>query len=106
MKKLLHFSLEDLYILILLDEGCTTGQAGKKLFITQPAVSQRLKRFETFFDIKLHDKMGRGIGLNVEGKRMAKAAREAMKILEEAVPGYSPVTPKPQPISTSTPFFI
>ena len=37
------------------------SQAADKLFITQPAVSKRIKNLEDEFDVTLFDTVGRGI---------------------------------------------
>ena len=48
----------------------TTGsftEAGRKLFLSQSAVSQRIKALETFLGVKLFDRMGKKIHLTSEG---------------------------------------
>ncbi|RLB84247.1 MAG: LysR family transcriptional regulator [Deltaproteobacteria bacterium] len=53
--------------------SCT--KAAEQLFVTQPAVTSQLKRFEDWCDLKLFKKKGRNIYLTEEGKLVYEQAK-------------------------------
>lgn len=57
--------------------------AAKKLFITQPAVSQHVNALEKELGVKLFMRRGRGIVLTDEGRFLQKKTEELMKTLED-----------------------
>lgn len=57
--------------------------AAKKLFITQPAVSQHIHALEKELGVKLFMRRGRGIALTDEGKYLKKKTEELMQTLQD-----------------------
>lgn len=82
--KLLDFNIADLYMLTLLRDGLTVTQCAKAMHLTQPAVSQRMKKF-TLLAICLHERDGRSVKLNEAGLKLAEASAEALAILAKAI---------------------
>ena len=86
MRLLLRFSIEDLYLLVLLNQGLTISLCAKKLYISQPAISQKLKRLRDVLDCPLHEASGRTARLTDEGKKLAEATLLALQILDAGLP--------------------
>ena len=75
-------SLDDLFLLRLLSEGFTITDSAKKLGLTQPAASQRLRKMEQAFQMSIVKKVGRHISLTKEGVDLCNKAISALAILE------------------------
>jgi DNA-binding transcriptional LysR family regulator len=75
-------SVDDLLILSLLGEQeLSVTAAAEALSLTQPAVTQRLRKMEDIFGEKLTARKGRGIELTPYGKTMALRAKNALAAL-------------------------
>ncbi|MDA9951307.1 LysR family transcriptional regulator [Oligoflexaceae bacterium] len=77
--------MDDLYLLRLLLEGHTLTSAAGALGLTQPAASQRVKKIETAFSLKLVMKMGRNVKLTTEGIDLCNKAIASIALLEEKI---------------------
>jgi DNA-binding transcriptional LysR family regulator len=99
MHQLRLLSVDDLMILRGLHEGLSVTSIGHKLGLSQPAITQRIRKMEDAFSVKLLEKEGRGVKLSAEGKVVAQKAISALAILETA-PGK--VDPSP-PVTTAEP---
>lgn len=75
-------SLDDLFLLRFLSEGFTITDSAKKLGLTQPAASQRLRKMEQAFQMSIVKKVGRQISLTKEGVDLCNKAISALAILE------------------------
>ncbi len=77
--------LRDLELLEALEQYGTLTAAAEHLFVSQPALSQRLVRLEKCLGTKLFDRVGRGLVVNPAGKRMLQAARVTLHELRDAM---------------------
>jgi len=76
----MKYTLHQLEVFLeIVDKGSIT-KAAESLFLTQPAVSIQLKKFQSQFPIPLIEIIGRKVYVTTFGKEIAQAAR---KILEE-----------------------
>lgn len=76
----MDFTLHQLKIFIKLVEYQSVTKAAEELFLTQPAVSIQLKKFQNQFDIPLTEVVGRQLYITDFGKEVALSAQ---KILDE-----------------------
>ncbi|MFD7984818.1 LysR family transcriptional regulator [Kitasatospora indigofera] len=77
----------DLRDLELLDTVADTGSltaAAERLYVSQPALSQRLTRMEERLGVQLFDRQGRRLVPNAAGRRMLLAARQVIAELASA----------------------
>jgi DNA-binding transcriptional LysR family regulator len=58
------------------------SQAAERLFITQPAVSKRLRQLEQSLDSRLIDRQGKRIHLTQSGRALLPRARQILKELD------------------------
>ena len=58
-------------------------KAARKLFITQPAVSQQIKALENTYGIKLFDRTGKKIQLTDEGKALSSKINVLLNELKD-----------------------
>lgn len=68
------------YILAIVDSGGNLTKAAEKMFISQPALSQILKKVETECDVTLFDRGSNPMRLTRAGERYARAARAMLDI--------------------------
>ncbi len=74
---------EDLAILIrVVDAGGVTRTA-EALYLTQPAVTQRLRRLERALGARVVERTGRTLGLTDAGRAILPLARQALQILAQ-----------------------
>lgn len=78
--------IDDLFILGILAEGQTMSGVAKILNLTQPAISQRVKKIKSFLNCEILAKKGVSCVLTARGMEIAKAAREAVILLDRTVP--------------------
>lgn len=83
MHQLRLLNVDDFMILRGLHEGLSVTSVGHKLGLSQPAITQRIRKMEDVFSIKLLEKEGRGVKLSQEGRRIALKALSALEILEQ-----------------------
>ncbi|CAL2088634.1 LysR family transcriptional regulator [Tenacibaculum sp. 190524A05c] len=76
----MHYTLHQLEIFRKIVELKSVTKAAEELFLTQPAVSIQLKKFQDQFQIPLFEVVGRRIYITEFGEEIATAAE---KILEE-----------------------
>lgn len=74
------------FLKVLYEEKNIT-KAAEKLFVSQPALSYRLKQLEEEFDMKLFFKRKRGIEFTSEGEYLAKYANDMLKQLQQTKDG-------------------
>lgn len=85
MEKLRFLDIEDLYLLILLSTGIPVSEVAKAMHVTQPAVSQRLKKMNDHLPFKIQIKVGRFVKMTEKGKLLAEAAKSCVDILENVI---------------------
>src|SRR5689334_372426 len=81
----MEIDLRDLELLEALDQHQTLTAAASHLFVSQPALSQRLLRLEQRLGTPLFERLGRRLVANPAGTRMLRGARVALHELRDAV---------------------
>lgn len=81
MNSLRHLNLDDLFLLRMLLEGGTLTATAAQLGLTQPAVTQRIRKIERVFERKLFARSGRGVRLTSEGHAVCNAAAASLALL-------------------------
>jgi DNA-binding transcriptional LysR family regulator len=81
----MNFDLELLRSFIVLAEEGHVGRAARRLFISQPALSKRIRRIEDVFGTKLVRAEGRGLALTPAGVALAEAATAIVQSIDSAV---------------------
>jgi len=76
--------LRDLQLLHATAETGSLTAAAARLYVSQPALSQRLTRLEDRLGMPLFDRKGRRMVPNAAGRRMLVAARQVLAELESA----------------------
>lgn len=61
------------------------SKAGQELFVTQAAVSQKLRQLESELDCKLFTRKGRDMVLTTEGKRLHEKVSQAFGLIVEGL---------------------
>jgi DNA-binding transcriptional LysR family regulator len=82
---------DDLAMLIRVMDAGSVTRAAEGLFISQPAVTHRLRRLERTLGTKLVERRGRGLGLTDAGRAILPLARRALNALEEIPTAISEV---------------
>jgi DNA-binding MarR family transcriptional regulator len=83
IETLRFMSIDDLLILTLLNKpSMSVTAAANTLCLTQPAVTQRLRKMEDIFGEKITKKRGRSIELTTFGKQIAQRAQRALGVLQ------------------------
>lgn len=72
-------NLNQLRVFCQVAESKTLTKAAEKLFISQPAVTAQMKRFEDYCNLKLFKKRGSKIYLTEEGKTLHEYARKVFE---------------------------
>lgn len=81
----MDLDIRDLELIEALERHQTLTAAANHLFVSQPALSQRLLRLEQRLGAPLFERRGRRIVANAAGARMLRAARVALSELRDAV---------------------
>lgn len=76
-------TFEQLVIFVATAERQHLTQAANALRLTPSAVSASIKALETFYAVKLFDRVGRGIQLTREGRVLLKEAKETLARVKE-----------------------
>lgn len=84
MHQLRLLNVDDFMILSALREGLTVTKIGQRLGLSQPAITQRIRKMEEAFGQKILEKDGRGIKLSTNGQRIAQQAIEALSAFENS----------------------
>jgi DNA-binding transcriptional LysR family regulator len=81
--QLRFLSVDDLLILMHLSQsGLSVTEVAGKLKLTQPAVTQRIRKMEDAFGQKIIERKGRGIQLTHFGLEQAERATAALMALQ------------------------
>lgn len=84
-KHLKAFDFDDLVILALLYDNHTGTECGVILNITQPAVSQRMKKMTAVLSFPIFNPDGKRVVLTPKGRVLASACKVAIKIITESI---------------------
>ncbi len=79
--ELRYLSFDDLFILSCLKDGFTVTECAGQLGLTQPAISQRVRKLEQVFKFDLMQKQGRKSILTQDGLHLASRAKDAISLL-------------------------
>jgi DNA-binding transcriptional LysR family regulator len=80
-KKLRMLDIDDLILLQHLLRGGRPSTGAALLGLTPPAVSHRLRKIEDVFEIKLFDRIGSKLSLNLAGKALSEKADRALLLM-------------------------
>lgn len=58
--------------------------AADELFLTQPAISSQIRRFEVFYGVRLFERFGRSIQLTGQGRALFSYATKVFDLIQEA----------------------
>jgi DNA-binding transcriptional LysR family regulator len=86
--RLLDF--DDLYLLRHLLEGQTLAATARRLGLTQPAVTQRVRKIERVFEGAILERVGRNVRLTPEGRAVCAKAASALSLMD--TPDTTPET--------------
>jgi DNA-binding transcriptional LysR family regulator len=81
MNRLRLLGFDDLFLLRLLLEGSTITSTARQLALTQPAVSQRMRKIEGIFRCRLTSRTGRRVRLTDEGRALCNRAAAALALM-------------------------
>ena len=79
----MNYTLHQLEIFLKIAELKSVTKASEALYLTQPAVSIQLKKFQDQFKIPLFEVVGRRIYITKFGKEIVEAGEKIMKELKE-----------------------
>lgn len=72
-------TISELQLLTVLSQEMNMRKAAERLFVTQPALSQRLQNIEKDWGTPLFIRSQRGLSLTAAGELVTKFARETLK---------------------------
>jgi len=78
----MNFTLNQLRIFLQITKSQSITKAAEELFLTQPAVSIQLKKFQEQFSIPLTEVIGRRLFITDFGKEIAKAVEKILSEIE------------------------
>lgn len=79
----MNYTINQLRIFLKVTEHSSITKASEALFMTQPAVSIQLKKFQEQFSVPLTEQIGREIHITEFGYEIADVARNALNELNE-----------------------
>jgi len=80
-KRLRMLDIDDLILLQHLLAGGRPSTGAALLGLTPPAVSHRLRKIEDVFEIKLFERKGARLQLNIEGRALSEKASQALLLM-------------------------
>ena len=86
MKQLRGLDVDDMLLLCCLQDGLTVTQTGKALNVTQPAISQRIRKMECLLGFEILQRNGRSKALTLEALGVAYACKQALESILRALP--------------------
>lgn len=81
MDKLRLLDFDDLYLLRLLLNGASVTGSARQLGLTQPAITQRLRKIERVFACPIVQKSGRSVTLTREARAVCERASAALSLI-------------------------
>jgi DNA-binding transcriptional LysR family regulator len=84
MASLKDASLRQLQILDSAARTLSFSRTAREVHLTQPAVSMQVKQLEQVAGVPLFERLGRRLSLTEAGETLARHAREALRVLEDA----------------------
>ena len=78
--------IDDFLVMALLVKGNSVTNCGKLLNLTQPAITQRMRKIEEVFDTKLLDRSFKNAKLNPEAENIAYALLCGLELIFATLP--------------------
>jgi len=85
MADIRQLNIDDLYLMKLLLEQPSLTECARQMKLTQPAATQRVRKIEGVFNLKLFERSGRNIILTVDGKAICQRASASLAALRSSV---------------------
>lgn len=76
-------TIRHLKIFITVAETGKMSLAAKKLYLTQPTISQAIRELEEHYDVRLFDRLSKRLYITEEGKHLLALARNAVHTFED-----------------------
>ncbi|TCZ80782.1 LysR family transcriptional regulator [Paenibacillus albiflavus] len=95
-------TLQQLKYVIEVANRCSINEAAKRLFITQPSLSNAIRDLEEELNISIFERSNKGISLSKEGVEFLSYARQVVEQAELLESRYLNAKPSPQHFSVST----
>ncbi|RUT38370.1 LysR family transcriptional regulator, partial [Paenibacillus anaericanus] len=89
------------YVIEVASRG-SINEAAKRLFISQPSLSNAIRDLEEDLHITIFERTNKGISLSVEGAEFLSYARQVVEQAELLEGRYMNAKPSPQHFSVST----
>lgn len=74
-----QLSLRDLEYLIAISEELHFGRAAHRLHVSQPTLSEQIKKLESMLELKLFERTNRSVSLTPQGEELTEIARKVLK---------------------------
>lgn len=74
----IQLSLRDLEYLVAVGEELHFGRAAAKLHVSQPTLSEQIKKLETQLDVRLFERSNRSVQLTQQGEELFEVARRIL----------------------------
>lgn len=84
--KLRGLDIDDLIILVMMADGISVTEIGKKMHLTQPAISQRLSKIRNITGVLVAYRSGKFMKMTSNGLVLAVGAKEALLTLLRSLP--------------------
>jgi DNA-binding transcriptional LysR family regulator len=76
-------NLNQLWVFYNVAKCKSFSKAAEQLFLTQPAISTQVKRFEVFYNVKLFERFARTIQLTDQGRALYAHATKIFDLVQE-----------------------
>ena len=80
LAKLRYLDIDDLYLMSELLKNNPPSVISKKMLITPPAISHRMKKLDTLFGPGLYQKIKGSVSLSNKGRQLALKNRAALEV--------------------------
>ncbi|MDE6182515.1 MAG: LysR family transcriptional regulator, partial [Eubacteriales bacterium] len=75
-------TIRHLKLFIAVVDYKTMSNAAKKMFISQPSVSQAIREIEEYYDLRLFERLSQKLYLTIDGEKLLKYARHIVSTFE------------------------
>lgn len=84
--KLRGLDIDDLFILVMLSDKISVTEIGRRLHLTQPAISQRIAKIRRITETNPAMKINRSMTMTSTGEVLAIGALQALEVLLRSLP--------------------
>ena len=85
----MNIDVEFYKVFCIVAESGTFSKAAEKLYISQPAITQTIRKLEEQLGGKLFYRNNNGVALTEEGKHLYEYIKDSMEIIENASSKFS-----------------